>query len=234
MKYLNFTLVLFLISTSAKGQNSINLNNPISFEAVRTMAKKMNNATLDLSKTEGSPYFNDSFKSAVLNLKNIEAENQLWLRYNGYNDEIEIGKSEKQLSSNEALLKRKDIRASFDDKTYQYKTFTTKKGTKIEGYLVILYEGERYSLFRQDKKKLSEGRKAKTPLEADIQPRFSDTYTYFMSNDNNEINEISFKLKNIIPLVAKNDNPKFQKIKGGFKKIKTEEKLIELIKTLEK
>ena len=157
MKYLNFTLVLFLISTSAKGQNSINLNNPISFEAVRTMAKKMNNATLDLSKTEGSPYFNDSFKSAVLNLKNIEAENQLWLRYNGYNDEIEIGKSEKQLSSNEALLKRKDIRASFDDKTYQYKTFTTKKGTTIDGYLVILYEGKRYSLFRQDKKKLSEG-----------------------------------------------------------------------------
>ena len=127
-----------------------------------------------------------------------------------------------------------DIRASFDDKTYQYKTFTTKKGTTIEGYLVILYEGKRYSLFRQDKKKLSEGRKAKTPLEADIQPRFSDTYTYFMSNDNSEINEISFKLKNIIPLVAKNDNPKFQKIKGGFKKIKTEEKLIELIKTLEK
>ena len=234
MKYLNTVLALFLISTSVRSQNSINLNNPISFEAVRTMAKKMNNTTLDLSITEGSPYFSDSFKAAVLNLKNIEGENQIWLRYNGYNDEIEIGKSEKQLTSNEALLKRKDILASFDNKTYQYKTFKTKKGATIDGYLVILYEGKGYSIFRQDKKKLSEGRKANTPLEADIQPRFSNIKTYFMSSDNNEINEISFKLKNIIPLITEKDYPKLQKIKGEFKKIKTEEKLIELIKNLEK
>ncbi len=233
MKYLNITLVLFVISTSAKSQNSINLNNPISFETVRIMAKKMNNTSLDLNTIKGSPYFNDSFKAAVLTIQNIEGDNQIWLRYNGYNDEIEIGQSEKQLTSDEALLNTKDIRASFDGKTYQYKTFTTKKGVKIEGYLVILYEGQRYSFFRQDKKKLSEGRKAKTPLEADIQPRFSNISTYFMSSDNNKISEISMKLKNIIPLILAEDYPKMQKIKAEFKKIKTEKKLIELIKTLE-
>jgi hypothetical protein len=236
MKYLNVLLVLFLISTSAKSQNSnqISLNNSISFETVKIMAQKMNSTTLDLSLTEGSPYFDDSFQKASLNIKNIEDQNQIWLRYNGYNDEIEIGKSKQQLSSDEALLKRKDIRASFDNKTYQFKNFITKKGLTIEGYLVILFEGKQYSVFRQDKKKLSEGRKANGPLESDIKPRFSDIRSYYLSNDNEIINEISLKLKNIIPHILEEDLPKIQKIKGEFKKIKTEEKLIKLFQTLER
>ena len=236
MKYLNALLVLFLISTSAKSQNNnqISLNNSISFEAVKIMAQKMNSATLDLSLTEGSPYFDDSFQKGSLNIKNFEDENEIWLRYNGYNDEIEIGKNEQQLSSDEALLKRKDIRASFDNKTYQYKTFITKKGLTIEGYLVILFEGQHYSVFRQDKKKLSEGRKAKTPLESDIRPRFSDIHSYYLLNDSEIINEISLKLKNIIPHILEEDLSKIEKIKGEFKKIKTEEKVFELFQILEK
>ena len=183
---------------------------------------------MDLSKISGSPYSIENFVLAKVERENKKANANLLLRYNGYNDEIEIGKSTTQETSEEALLKDKNLRATFNNKTYQYITFASKKGETMDGYLILLFKGKNYQLYRQDKKKLTEGRLANTPLEKDIPPRFRDVQSFYLKEGNSLPNEIDFKMKSIRKQLRSEDIPKTK----GIKKIKSEEKLIAFLKNL--
>jgi hypothetical protein len=184
---------------------------------------------MELSKISGSPYSKETFAQAKIERENKKANANLLLRYNGYNDEIEIGKNTTQETSEEALLKDKSLRATFNNKTYQYKTFASKKNETTDGYLIILYEGKNYHLYRQDKMKLTEGRLAKTSLDKDIAPRFKNVQSFYLKEGNSLPNEIDFKMKNIRKQIRSADIPKTK----GIKKFKSEEKLIAFLKNLE-
>ena len=229
MNYLKTTLLFFLFSFTVFSQENFNLNNGDNFEVVKIIAQKNNQRSMDLSKMSGSPYSMKTFVLAKVERGNEKAKASLLLRYNGYNDEIEIGKSTTQETSEEALLKDKNLRATFNNKTYQYKTFESKKGETTDGYLILLFKGENYQLYRQDKKKLSEGRLAKTSLDKDIAPRFRDVPSFYLAEGNSLPNEIDLKMKSIRKQLRSEDVLKSK----GIKKIKSEEKLIAFLKNLE-
>ncbi len=229
MNYLKTTLLFFLFSFTVFSQENFNLNNGDNFEVVKIIAQKNNQRTLDLSKISGSPYSMKTFALAKVERGNEKAKANLLLRYNGYNDEIEIGKSTTQETSEEALLKDKNLRATFNNKTYQYLSFESKKDETTDGYLILLFEGENYRLYRQDKKKLSEGRLAKTSLDKDIAPRFRDVLSFYLAEGNSLPNEINLKMKSIRNLLRPEDVIKSK----GIKKFKSEEKLIMFFKSLE-
>lgn len=229
MNYLKTTLLFFLFSFTVFSQENFNLNNGDNFEVVKIIAQKNNQRTLDLSKISGSPYSMKTFALAKVERGNEKAKANLLLRYNGYNDEIEIGKSTTQETSEEALLKDKNLRATFNNKTYQYLSFESKKDETTDGYLILLFEGENYRLYRQDKKKLSEGRLAKTSLDKDIAPRFRDVLSFYLAEGNSLPNEIDLKMKSIRNLLRPEDVIKSK----GIKKFKSEEKLIMFFKSLE-
>ena len=127
MHYIKTTSIFLLFTFSAYSQENFNLNNGKNFEVVKIIAQKNNKRTMDLSKISGSPYSMETFAQAKIERENEKANANLLLRYNGYNDEIEIGKNTTQETSEEALLKDKSLRATFNNKTYQYKTFASKK-----------------------------------------------------------------------------------------------------------
>ena len=229
MNYLKTTLLLFVFSFSIYSQENFNLNTAETFEIVKIIAQKNNQREIDFSKMSGSPYSMKSFVLGKVERENQKASANLLLRYNGYNDEIEIGKTTSQETSEEALLKDKNLRATFNNKTYQYITFTSKKGETMDGYLIILSRGENYQLYRQDKKKLSEGRLAITSLGKDIAPRFKEVQSFYLAKENSLPNEIDLKMKSIRKQLRTEDILK----SGEIKKIKTEEKLIVFLKSLE-
>ena len=229
MHYIKTTSIFLLFTFSVYSQENFNLNNGKNFEVVKIITQKNNMRTMDLSKISGSPYSSETFVLAKVERENEKANVNLLLRYNGYNDEIEIGKSKTQEISDEALLKDKNLRATFNNNTYQYKTFRSKKDEATDGYLIILFKGGNYQLYRQDKKKLSEGRLAKTSLDKDIAPRFRDVLSFYLAEGNSLPNEIDLKMKSIRKQLRSEDVLKSK----GIKKIKSEEKLIAFLKSLE-
>ena len=80
-----------------------------------------------LYQISGRPYSTETFAPAKVERENEKVNANLLLRYNGYNDEIEIGKSTTQKISEEALLKDKNLRATFNNKTYHTKPSLIKK-----------------------------------------------------------------------------------------------------------
>ena len=229
MHYIKTTSIFLLFTFSVYSQENFNLNNGKNFETVKIIAQKNNMRTMDLSKISGSPYSTETFVLAKVERENEKANVNLLLRYNGYNDEIEIGKSTTQEISDEALLKDKNLCATFNNNTYQYKTFRSKKDEATDGYLIILFKGGNYQLYRQDKKKLSEGRLAKTSLDKDIAPRFRDVPSFYLVKGNSLPKEIDLKMKSIRKQLRSEDVLKSK----GIKKIKSEEKLIAFLKSLE-
>ena len=229
MHYIKTTSIFLLFTFSVYSQENFNLNNGRNFEVIKIITQKNNMRIMDLSKISGSPYSIETFVLAKVEQENKKANANLLLRYNGYNDEIEIGESTTQETSEEALLKDKNLRATFNNKTYQYITFASKKGEISDGYLILLFKGENYQLYRQDKKKLTEGRLANTPLEKDIPPRFKDVQSFYLKEGNSLPNEIDFKMKSIRRQLRSEDIPKTK----GIKKFKSEDKLIAFLKNLE-
>ena len=226
MYYIKITSIFLLFTFSVYSQENFNLNTTETFEIVKIIAQKNNMRKMDLSKISGSPYSTETFALAKVERENEKANANLLLRYNGYNDEIEIGKSTKQETSEEALLKDKSLSATFNNKTYQYKTFTSKKDETTDGYLIVIYNGENYQLYRQDKKKLSEGRLAKTSLHKDIAPRFRDVQSFYLAEGKSLPHEIDLKIKSIRKQLRPEDILK-------SKKIKSEEELIAFLESLE-
>lgn len=229
MHYIKTTSIFLLFTFSVYSQNNLNLNNLQTFEVVKIIAQKSKQNRLDLSKITGSPYSMETFTLAKVERANKKASVNLFLRYNGYNDEIEIGESTTQLTSEEALLKDKNLRATFNNNTYQFITFSSKKDKPTDGYLIVLYTGKNYRLFRQDKTKLSEGRLAKTSLEKDIAPRFRKVKSFYVAQGNGMPIEIDLKIKSIRKQLRTKDLSKSK----GMKKIKSEEKLITFFENLE-
>ena len=228
MHKIKTTLLLSLISFTVFSQVNLNLTNNENFEVVKMLTKKTNQKGLDLSQISGSPYASETFALAKVERTNEKATAELLLRYNGYNDEIEIGKITNQEVSEEALLKDKNLKATFNDKTYQFISFKSKKREATEGYLIVLFEGKKYRLYRQDKKKLSEGRIAKTSLDKDIPPRFRDVETFYVAQGENTPIEVDLKMKSIRKQLLSEDLAKSKEIK----KIKSEENLIAFFKGL--
>lgn len=227
-------LLLFLLfSVSVAGQTNLNLNNSISFETVKIMTQKANQSKLDISTIKGSPYFNDQFSEAKIEREGEEATARLWLRYNGYNDEIEIAKKPSQKTADEALLKEKNIRATFDGKAYQYNQFRSKTGKKEEGYLVLVHPGKEYLLYTREQKVLTEGRKATSSLDKDIPPRFIEATTYYLKKEGDIPQEFDLKTKSIRAYLSPNHQAKLDQLKKQFRRIRTADALIELFQKLE-
>ena len=127
MHYIKTTSIFLLFTFSVYSQENFNLNNGKNFETVKIIAQKNNMRTMDLSKISGSPYSTETFVLAKVERENEKENANLLLRYNGYNDEIEIGKSTTQEISEEALLKDKNLRATINNKTYHTKPSLIKK-----------------------------------------------------------------------------------------------------------
>ena len=136
------------------------------------------------------------------------------MRYNAFNDEIEIATNANQTKPEEAVLKRNDIICIINDETYLYLAFHDKNQKNQLGYLIPVFEKNIIKLLKRKKKNYLEETIPRTSLERAFPPRFVDEIQYFLSLEE----RTPFCLVNDIKEVVKN-LPSELKDKAKAKKI---------------
>ncbi len=122
---------------------------------------------------QGSPYLDELYKvgNTIVNGKEV----RLLMRYNAYNDQIEL-KDRKQNAFN--LLKRKDLEAHFDGKRYVYWAYI-EDGVKKQGYFNPLNTGKTVLYFKP-KKVFVQAEKPDNGYDTFDPPVYKDVSGYYL------------------------------------------------------
>ena len=154
------------------------------------------------------------------------------MRYNAFNDKIEIATSINQETAEEAVLKRNDIICIIGDETYLYLAFNEKNQKNQLGYLIPVFENNIIKLLKRKKKNYLEETIPRISLERAFPPRFVEEIQYYLSIEaktpyylGNDIKEVVKNLPNELK-----DNAKAKKI--VLKKIKDEISLFSALNQL--
>ena len=142
------------------------------------LAKMGEEVKLGLDDIAGTIYLDPEFQLGTLYYDG-EAFKKLDLRYDAYNDEFEV-KDSGSSSTVQALVKYSKLSCSLDGDTFKFTKFINKEEVEQEGYLVLVFEGDKYTLFERRIKRFIEGKPAKTSLGTSFPHRFvGDVEFYF-------------------------------------------------------
>lgn len=193
-------------------------------------AMRLTGATEDakLSNVKGSPYENDSFILGKAANKKIDNSKPYYLRYNVYNDVIEIQDSENIIG----LIKSLNIYAKISNKEYHYEIYSIDNAKTEEGYFILLSKGVNSNLYLRKTKEFKDKVKAKDSFHKDTPAAFIDSESYYIKKDR------------VLFPVSKNKKEflfQFSEIKDELKKymkaekinLKSEKDLIKLFKYLD-
>tara|TARA_B100001778_G_scaffold57354_1_gene44263 strand:- start:1580 stop:2302 length:723 start_codon:yes stop_codon:yes gene_type:complete len=234
MKSKSIFLTISLFSSVCFGQSSFSYGS--SSSELFEVTKKINSVKSydnNLGDIVGSAYMNDEFQSGVI-FKNSESDGSWFIRYNAYNDEMEISKDINSTSSAEALLKTSEIYCVIGKDKYVFKNYTDESNSDKEGYLREVFNGNKYEVYVRDLKKFKEETKAKTTLENDTPAKFSYKYKILLAKKNNKPITIKLKSKKIINALLEGDRKLFLKKNPSIRKINNLSKFINSIKEIDK
>ncbi len=159
-------------------------NNPASenfYSDMRIRFGKMGiEEKLELEDIDGSIYINEVFVLGAVYFGDEPAKN-LYMRYNAFNDEIEIKESKSAATKTMALVKTKDVSCTMGVDKWNYMQFEDKTGSQSQGYLNLIYSAEEYKLYEQKRKLFKEGKQAKTSHATSFPHRFVDETNYYLS-----------------------------------------------------
>lgn len=134
------------------------------------------------TKIKGSKYFTDSFLPGKIYVEDKEQKEVLPLRYNAYEDLIEI-QNGKEI---DILIKHKDIACHIYGHKYIYKKYLTNKKEIESGYLKTVLKGKEITFFVKQKIKLRDAKPAKTSHSSSFPAKFVQYETYyFLPNTKN-------------------------------------------------
>ncbi|WP_106146363.1 hypothetical protein [Flagellimonas meridianipacifica] len=129
-------------------------------------------STTQLSNILGSPYVVEAFQKGSL-FYGEERLGTFYARYNGYNKEIEIKKTNSTEEVAKALVNDKMLRFVFNNQNeMRLVAFIDKKGNRLEEYLVTKSDGGRYQLMERPLITYKEGKKAANSLMLDVPSKF--------------------------------------------------------------
>ncbi len=135
--------------------------------------------TLTLEDIDGTIYLNENFTLGPLFEKGEEFK-KLYMRYDAYNDEIELKES---LGTDlvRSMVKHPIYSCSINGDDYYYFSYIDEDGNPQKGYLTPVVTGEEYTLFVKHIKVFKEGKPAKTSLDNSFPHRFLDKTEYYVS-----------------------------------------------------
>ena len=188
---------------------------------------------LDLDAVQGSPYLNNAFLPTELFYENEKIEN-IFYRYNAYNEEVEIKSSNSEQDIIRGLDRDKKIKILIDENPLSFKTFIDETGLTQNGYLIQLKEGK-YKAYRRINVKYTEGQRALNSLTKATPPRFSHFNEYYLEIEgNNRIDEVVLRNRQFIKLLPEEIQSKVRtKFKEEGFKIKSEEDFLKALRMVE-
>lgn len=208
-------LMLLLYSISGYSQKT---------DSEQTLVHRTSITSFDLRSKElvGSIYINDNFLPAKLS----DSQNNYLIRYDAYQDEMEVEKD----GNSYHLSKNLNYTINFEgiNKTYQVYNYLGKKET-VPGFFVVLYSGDNISLLIKEKIKFYEEVKAKTGYDKYKPPtlkRVDDEI--YIGYKNSSAKELPSKKNDILSLFASKANEMESYVNENKLGFKSEEDLIKI------
>ena len=169
--------------TSAQAQhlevNDVVLNVASTKILSNTIRLNESQNTVDLKSIKGSPYENDEFLMGRAMSDNLNISNPYFMRYNIYNDVIEIKDKEQSVE----MSKSSDVYALINDREYHYESYSDESGKLKKGYFILLYKGEQLALYARKTQRYKDVVKAKTSYHQDVPAAFVDSKDYSMKKE---------------------------------------------------
>ena len=202
MKLYQHTLFLLLCNfttLSSQGNNSNGVQSDLRLvDLYENIKNKIGKKTYSNQKIKGTPYFEKTFKLAEVEYFGELITDKIYIRFNAYNDEMEIASSPMTKSSENILIKNNKVFCIIDGKTYRYLGFKEDNQPPTVGYLEELFKGELFSFYERKFKVYMQATVARTSLERSFPARFVEKIQYYYSINNGEINQIKLSKKNIL------------------------------------
>lgn len=202
MKLYQLTILLFLYNLttlSSQGNNSNGVQSDLRLvDLYENIKNKIGKKTYSNQKIKGTPYFEKTFKLAEVEYFGELIADKIYIRFNAYNDEMEIASSPLTKSSENILIKNNKVFCIIDGKTYRYLGFKEDNQPPAVGYLKELFKGKLFSFYERKFKVYMQATVARTSLERSFPARFVEKIQYYYSVNNGEINQIKLSKKNIL------------------------------------
>ena len=219
----------FSQSIGANGVRSDSRINDL-FEDLKNRVKKQSIRSINI---KGSPYFDESFKLAEIEYFGKILNDKVYLRYNAYNDEMEMSLNSSSTNSNNILIKNNKVSCVLNNKKFKYLGFTPENSNPIIGYLSILYSGNSLTLYERKKKIYMQATKARTSLERSFPARYTDKIEYYFSINNGSIFEIKINKKDVFRKLNSYGESIKKYLSFNKIKIRSKEDLLGLFKYLD-
>ncbi|MEM9361321.1 MAG: hypothetical protein AAGA43_01750 [Bacteroidota bacterium] len=147
--------------------------NPVNFFSYADLKSTSTSGTTALlANAIGSPYLVESFQKGSL-FYGEERIGTFYARYNGYNKELEIKKTNSEEEIAKALINDEKVRFVFNNQDeMKFVSFIDKKGNKVDEFLLAKSTGEKYQLMERPLISYKEGKKAANSLMLDVPSKF--------------------------------------------------------------
>ncbi|MEM1001504.1 MAG: hypothetical protein AAGH46_02520 [Bacteroidota bacterium] len=148
---------------------------------------------------QGSPYLSNSFDKALMYYGD-EFVGDIYFRYNGYNEEIEIKQTNIEGEPIKGLGKDKKIKLVYNGNSLSFKTFIDKNGGTKNGYLTLIKDGH-FKLYRHLKIVFKEAKKAENSLVKGTPAKFLQSDEFYLEQPSEKsIRQIELNNRKIIQL----------------------------------
>ena len=232
MKLYQHIILLLLCNfttLSSQGNNSNGVQSDLRLvDLYENIKNKIGKKTYSNQKIKGTPYFEKTFKLAEVEYFGELITDKIYIRFNAYNDEMEIASSPLTKSSENILIKNNKVFCIIDGKTYRYLGFKEDNQPPAVGYLKELFKGELFSFYERKFKVYMQATVARTSLERSFPARFIEKKQYYYSVNNGEINQIKLSKKNILNKLKTHSSSIKQFMEKNNSKLKSLEDVVEM------
>jgi len=215
-----FQLTYVLAQINEAGTSNVKINmNDLFFKSTLNSSENQ----MDLSNISGSPYENEAFVLGRVNQKSTKKSMPYYLRYNIYNDEIQI-KMDMNERNTRSLIKKNDIFMVLNQKEYHFLSYTNKKNNLYEGYFILIFKGQNCKLFLRRTKIYKEKQLPKDGYHDPEPAKLVDNQSYYYT-EGKVLVPLADSKKNILKQFSGFENKLKNEIKTENLNLRTEEGL---------
>lgn len=177
---------------------------------------------------QGTRYYEDEFKLSDLKYFGRKLESIGYMRYDAYNDVIEMASTPDVEGSEILLLKNSDVIATINKKEYVFLEYDDEDIKNKKGYMIRLYSGNNYSLYQKKVKIFKEAEKTIAGITESQPPRYTSKTDFYIQTRDQKPELIKISKKNLINFFENQTEVK-EFIKENKLKVREIESIISII-----
>ena len=195
-KKILFTLSIIYANTLYQQDNAPRLN--LSAQQAWEYFDNRSTVKPQIVKVQGTQYYEDEFKLSDLKYFGNIKESIGYMRYDAYNDVIEIASTPDVERSENILLKNSDIIATINKKEYVFLEYDEENIKNKKGYMIRLYSGNNYSLYQKKIKIFKEAKKTKAGITESQPPRYASKTDFYIQTTDQKPQLIKISKKSLM------------------------------------